>query len=341
MNIIKAVREFVKVSSIMQKYKALGRMTIDPTKDVSTDHVNLAPNKDFDPNLKGTLWARSKNDDGTTNLQQVSIEDFQKSAHTILALGGVDFDTPRHMSALLKSLEGLKLKKDVKCVAFFPTVLPDERFKAAVNYNKDKLFYPKYIDDLARKYILPKFLDNNGNLVAPQTPIAFYSFSVGGREIFMLENSLRSIFRNEYKCTDHNIKNLFSYLNATCIAYAFDYQNLPEPLFSKTIVFSVDDFGVLYPKALYDKVICQADFYDAKLSCISTTATNLSPPTYFLLLGHKVVPYILDGNRIAKDCHSLPHYLEAIKSIPEVLEFVQASMNISGSVGIDHINDID
>lgn len=306
------------------KLPTLEELTLNPHGPVSTKHVDLNPSKDHDIKLAGTLWSRILTN-GKRELIEVPKSDFVSKYNT-LAFGGIDFDTKFHLGALLKSLETLSLSSEktgpdmqhIRAAAIYPNALRKERFEAAIEYNKNKLYYPSYAEKLTRELVLPRFLNDKGELAEPKMPLSFYSFSVGAREIMMVENALRHIFKTEHSCSDNDVSDLFTYLHANCVAYALDFDNLPEPRFSKNIVFSVDDWGVLYPKSLVDKVLTRGipGIEKAPNACIPIPGSKLSGATNLIILKHYQVPLFTKDRKLSPvNSHSLPHYMEGMTNL--------------------------
>lgn len=306
------------------KVPTLEELTLKPNATVNTKHVDLNPSKEHDIKLAGTLWSRIFAN-GKRELIEVPKSDFISKYNT-LAFGGIDFDTKFHLGALLKSLETLSLTtrksepdmEHIRAAAIYPNALRKERFEAAIEYNKNKLYYSPYAEKLTRDLVLPRFLNDKCELVEPKMPLSFYSFSVGAREIMMVENALRHIFKTEHNCSDNDVSDLFTYLHANCIAYALDFDNLPEPRFSKNIVFSVDDWGVLYPESLVEKVLTRGipGVEKAPNVCIPIPGSKLSGATNLILLKHWQVPlFTKDGKLSPVNSHSLPHYIEGITDL--------------------------
>jgi len=332
------LRSFSQTSKLSpEDVEFLNKITLDPHGVVSTGHVDLIPHPDYDTKLHSTLWTRLTINNNK-ELVEVAKSDF--STFNTLALGGVDFDTTFRLAALLKSLEALSPNLEhIKAAALYPNAPRKERFDAAFTYNKNKLYYPKYIEEITRQHILPRFLDNSGQLVAPKKPLSFYSFSVGAREIMMIENCLRNIWQTEYECSDLQVYNFFTYLQANCIAYALADDDLPALRFRKNVICSVLDIGVLRPRPLSEKYLwrkpantCEAGWNEIEGD------KKLSAPLNLFLLGPKTLPIVTKTGKIIPDTfHSLPHYMEGIISVPWMHESLLRSFKEFDYSEADHI----
>ena len=311
-----AIRQYSTVLS-NSVTKHIEQLSLNPQATGKPTHISLDTPKDFDYSLLGTFWARSIHANGKSEL--TAIADASIKDYNVLAFGGIGFYQPRHLSALLKSLETLSPKtRELKSAAVFHNATPDTRFQAAIKYNEEKLYYAPYIEDFTRKYVLPRFVDTNGKLTTPNMPLFFYTFSIGGREVMMVENCLRTILEKEYHCTPSNIHALFTHLRALSIGYALDYNNLPEPRFAKTVVFSVDELGVQRTKELARDIAANKDIFIQKISCTSLKTTPLVEPTHLFTFGYNVVPIVIEQNKITDDFHSLTHYMAAIVDTPQI-----------------------
>lgn len=287
-----------------------------------TTHVVIQTPKDFDHSLRDTFWTRTLNASGVSELTKVPNEVIKD--YNILAFGGLGFYKLWHLSALLKSAGKLSpTSLSLKSAAVFHDALFETRYHSAKAYNADKLYCAPYIENFTRKYVLPRFLDSNGILTEPAKPLLFFTFSVGGREVMMVENCLRTIFEKEYKCSPINIYQLFTHLSALSIGYALDYNNLPALRFSKVVVFSIDELGVERTKALAKNVVFRTPSYIAQeVSFSQCKHLPLTSPTCLITFNHGTVPPITGKMNITEDFHSLTHYTSAIEKNPEVLSII-------------------
>lgn len=300
--------QLVRLASSLAK-----NLELNPRTIVNPTHVNLKPSPGYNTEMLGKVFVRNTNAQGKKELTEVSPSTYKEL--NLLALGGIDFDTPFHMAALLKSLETLLPSKNtLKYGAIFPNADRQTRFEAATTYNKDKLYYSPYIESLTRTLILPRFLnDKTKDLQEPEKPLTLYSFSVGAREIMMIENCFRKILTEDYKASKSDVHQLFGYVKGLSIAYAADYQNLPELRFPKNIILSGADDGILYPKQLTSDIAWSPSLDQTKIHRFTVEENNqYSHPTQIYYVGSAMMPIILD-NKTSKNGHSLPHYIEAIK----------------------------
>ncbi len=278
-------------------------------------HVSFTPSPGYDPEMRGKAYMRITNDNGKKELLEIPPSSYQDL--DLLALGGLDFDSSFHMSALLKSVETLlPAQSALKYGAIYPNATRKERFEAATTYNKDKLYYSPYIESLTRDYILPRFVnDKTSDLQEPKKSLTLFSFSVGGREIMMMENCFRKILLEDYNLSKPDVHSLFTYIKGISVAYAADYVDLPELRFPKTTIISGKDIGVLQPEQLTRDMTWNPLLDQSKIHLFTSKDTDkYSHPSQIFYLGNKTVPLIVDKNKLATKGHSLPHYVAAIKN---------------------------
>lgn len=298
-------------------------------------HIDLSSSKLFDRSLLGKGLMKQL---GSKELKIVSPGDtLDVTKNKILILGGLDFDNIPAIGALLKYMRELtktSIKNEEEIVAPYPYVDREMRYHSAISYNKDKTFAPEYMYDFVREYILPRFLDKSKSIIQePENPLTFMSFSVGAREICMAENALRKILLEEYSCSKADVKVLFSYLNAICVAYAVDYENLPDLRFYKTVLLSVDDGGILNPLKLTQEILrIDRDWAVGVTNIRLLEADEYNSPLDLYLFGLDEIPMLSKTGQINMNGHHLPHYIEAITESPHVMHHLT---NIVGDVIIN------
>lgn len=167
-------------------------------------------------------------------------------------------------------------------------------------HNDPEKYYSKSIERFVRKYLLPRMLK--------EEKLFFITYSVGGKELAMMENAARHILIEEYGYPSQMVEKLFNTVAALCIGYAPDINHLTELSFKKIILLSASDQGLLISKSLYDKIythqICNRPF----------SVFNLSKNEVLLFLGHQSSIVLLDG-KLNHDGHRFPHYLEAMDKV--------------------------
>ncbi len=324
--------------------KVAAKLLLKNTEKLEHSHVNFSPSPEWQKysHFKGKFLKRIMTSEGKKEMKMIN---HNKEAIDIVALGGLDFDNPRNISALLKSLETL-LPKDteLKSASIYPSVDREARYDAAVTYNHNKLYYPEYIEVMVREHILPRFIDLSTNSLKETIKhLTFYSFSVGGREIPMIENCLRHIFSREYGLSSKEISSVFNKINGVSIAYAIDYDNLPEPRFQKLVVLSEDDIGILKPLSLASNIMADISVENhSKINFYSIEETELSAATQVFYLKSGAMPMIIDNGEtlnISTKGHSLPHYIDSITENPNLHALVVEALGVE-SIFTPAVNDL-
>lgn len=193
-----------------------------------------------------------------------------------------------------------------KAMIFCPYSTGETRYKEAMEYNNNKKEYYSFsIEKFTRKYFIPKLIQ--------EKKLSFITYSVGGKELAMIENAARHILLNEYHYPISLVKKLFQAVSAFSIGYATDVDQLPELSFRKITLLSASDQGLFIPKSLYKKiytkVICNRPF----------TAFQIDQYETLVFLGHQSSLEILNG-KLNHDGHRLSHYLKAmLKNTPNTI----------------------
>ena len=189
---------------------------------------------------------------------------------------------------------------------FCPYSTGEKRYEEAIVYNHNpKEYYSSKIEKFVRKYFIPRLIR--------ERKLAFITYSVGSKELAMIENAARQILFNEYDYSIEIVEKLFSNITAVCVGYATDINNLPDLRFRKIVLLSASDLGLFIPKSLYFKIyrpiICNRPF----------TAFKVDEHETLIFLGHQSSVEILDG-KLNHDGHRLPHYLKAVnKNVPHTI----------------------
>jgi hypothetical protein len=328
-----------KVASRLTETERLNMVKESIIGSENTAHIDLSPSKLFDRSLLGQGFIKQAD---SKELKVVCPgKSLDVSKVKALVFGGLDFDNVPAIGALLKYMREItktSIKNEDEIVATYPYADRAERYHSAITYNKDKSFAPEYMYDFVRQYILPKFLDKSGTtLQEPENPLTLMSFSVGAREICMAENAMRKILLEEFSCSKADVKTLFSYLNAICVAYAVDYENLPDLRFYKTIILSIDDGGILNPAKLAEEVLrTDADWAVGISNIRLLEADDYNPPLDLCFFGLDEVPMISKTGQINMNGHFLPHYIEAIVESPQIMHHIS---NIIGDVTTNNNTD--
>lgn len=195
---------------------------------------------------------------------------------------------------------------DGKTIIFCPYSSGKQRYIEAMEYNNNpQKYYSAKIEKFVRKYLIPRIIK--------EKKLSFITYSVGGKELAMIENAARFILISEYEYPINIVEKLFQTVTAVCIGYAPDIKNIPELRFNKVILLSASDQGLFIPKSLYFKIyrprVCNRPF----------TAFKIDQYETLIFLGHQASVEILDG-KLNHDGHRLPHYLNAMNNnIPQTI----------------------
>lgn len=296
-----------KLSKTIKIKQATDNFLFSPDK---TSHIDLTEDNNVKYNIKGQFVVRDKNL-GQTILRQATDSEVLKS--NSLAIGGIYSDTPLNISALIKyahQLASNSNKIKFQPVSLFPEVTRIERYKAAEKYSKDSSYYPPYIKDRVNKYIMPKITDEDTLFDIPMT-FSLFAFSVGGREIMMMENALKDILLKDYKLSENLVVNVFANFRVLCLGYAFDPSHTKKIGFPKVFVFSEDDRGVLSPKPLETQILGkEKSDPNQKFSVVQLVKNQPIHPAYMITIAHNAVPLKIVSNQT--DDHLLAHYLDGI-----------------------------
>lgn len=302
------------------------KLEFNPSK---IKHISFKDHEDSIEENKGKLFAMGNNKEINHGLKSIS----NSESNNIFIFGGLDFDNFKHLAALHKYTNSIIDRagiskffqdyvfseitiKEKPCLVF-PHVNKEDRYKAAINFNLNKKFYPNYIEEFVNKNILPKLTITNGEL-SFKSPITFISYSIGGREIYMIENALRNKLSNEFKLSSKQIYKIFENVKAVCIAYAIDTENLQDIRFSKTILFNIHDEGVLIPKKTID-IIEETNFTNKpfKFYLSNDSGLNHLETVIFFSKNDNTFPYEQCIGNSLSNGHSLRLYVEAIKKLKD------------------------
>lgn len=193
-----------------------------------------------------------------------------------------------------------------RSIIFCPYSSGKQRYIEAMEYNNNpQEYYSAKIEKFVRKYLISRMVK--------ERRLSFVTYSVGGKELAMIENAARDILINEYDYPLNIVEKLFQTVTAICIGYAPDIKNLPELRFNKIVLLSASDQGLFIPKSLYFKIyrpiICNRPF----------TAFKIDKHETLIFLGHQASVEVLDG-KLNHDGHRFPHYLKAMNNnIPQTI----------------------
>lgn len=236
----------------------------------------------------------------------------------IITIGGLGFDSLRHISALLKATKNManinqyNETQHSKVVAIMPEVEPQARYAAAEIYSVNPSYYPSYILDRVKQFLLPKILQDDTIFAVPQTT-AIFTFSMGGREAGMMENALKHVLEDELNLDQSLIESLMKNIISINIGYAPTIPSITKKGFNKIAIFSTHDRAVLLPKDLYEQVLIKPEILDRKLSVIDFSEDK-SDNQLLIVMN----PDIQDNTSKEDLCnHSLGDYLNCIEhSLP-------------------------
>ncbi len=130
-------------------------------------------NNNSDDQLKGKFFIREeKKLSNNKALLRIATES-EIIDSKIIAIGGLGFDSLRHISALLKATKNManinqyNETQRSKVVAIMPEVEPQARYAAAEIYSINPNYYPNYILDRVKQFLLPKILQDDTVFAVP------------------------------------------------------------------------------------------------------------------------------------------------------------------------------
>jgi len=244
---------------------------------------------------------------------------------TTFAIGGIGGDDPKQVSALLKYAKLLAAKypnsKDYLPLTIFPEVNQKERYKDAVEYTLNSDYYPPYIKERVERFLLPRVLKNLGS--EEISKLSLFSFSMGGREVMMMQKALRDILEQQFYLPKIIIDNLMSDITAVCVGYAPNVNAFEDTGFKKIVLFSLDDRGVLIPHDLYESVLSKENLLTKNFNIYQM---NKSFEAFQYL--------VVNGKGVIKSCetdcvdHTISHYFDCIEKMPEdIIDLIGKSIN--------------
>lgn len=321
----KTNRKAAKVSYDIEKYLFNSKVN---------NHIDLSSSEISSKNGKLFIREEAKNPNEKPSLRVATEEEVKTS--TTIAVGGIQGDEDRQVSALLKTAKILAAKSNAPetylPVAVYPEVGRKERYEAAVKYTLNTEYVPSYIERRVEKYLLPKVIDNLDSDCG-RNNISLFSFSMGGREIMMMETALRNILQNKMFLPKVVVDNLMSDVRAVCIGYAPSLTAFDKSGFNKIVIFSVDDRGVLIPRDLYDILLTkEGDLVNNH--CIKQLHTDIKSFKYLIIDGKNTI----DANDKDYVDHTISHYVDIIDTMPsDVVQTIGACISCADEILVDNI----
>lgn len=279
-------------------------------------------NDNFDHQLKGKFFIREeKKFSNDKALLRIATEN-EITDSKIIAIGGLGFDSLRHVSALLKATKNMahinqhNETQYSKVIAIMPEVEPQIRYAAAETYSVNSDYYPNYILERVKQFLLPKIIQDDTILAIPQT-IAIFTFSMGGREAGMMENALKYILQEELNLDQNLSDSLMRNIISINVGYAPTISSITKKGFNKIAIFSTHDRAVLLPKDLYNQVLIKPEILNNKLSVINFSEDK-SDNQLLIVMN----PGIQDNTSREDLCnHTLGDYLNCIdNSLPSEMK---------------------
>lgn len=319
--------------SSMQKTQAeIDKYLFEPGKKLLVD----IEGDSIAEEVKGKFFARKEEitQDAESKLYPPTEEQVYNT--NILAIGGLGFVTGRHLSALLKATAVLASKNSrgteafYKAIAVMPEVDKEERYEAAEKYSMDSTYYPEYIKDRVKKFLIPKFIDIDEEKTIFDFPqsIALLSFSMGGREVMMMENALYDILINEYSLNLDLVNRLMKNVKAVCVGYAPQLNIFDGKGFHKIVIFSTEDRAVLLPQDFHDKLLTKEITQDKTLTIKNFDSKNNKLIKQLIISNQETEKDSLSSDTLD---HTLGDYLYCIDSFPdEVKEMIGNSLVYNG-----------
>lgn len=178
-----------------------------------------------------------------------------------------------------------------------------DRYKEAMGYlDNPNEYFSKSAERFVRKYLISRVIKGQKT--------TFITYSIGGKELVLIENALRYLLINEYGYDDNAVQGMFKNIYALCIGHAPEINLNSTVRFSKYIILSASDQCAMIAKSLYTAIyhhkICQRPFSIFRFNDVETV----------FFLGHQSAVAVLN-NKLNHDGHRLPHYLEStIRHLP-------------------------
>ncbi|MBA8667960.1 hypothetical protein H1Q59_08680 [Holosporaceae bacterium 'Namur'] len=283
-----------------------------PSHDEIWDSIALEGNKKhnhidfkvspFYKSLKGSFMVSS---DGYRSPFK-KVDCIKHSDIATIAMGGIDFDTVEHFGALRKNLFQFHSCLGAEAVSqninktyfYFPLHTKERRYHEILNFHIQPNYASEEMTELTLKYVLPK--------IKSEQPLSFFCFSASCRELMMIENVCKQYFKDK-GTREREVKRLMSCVNAVLVGYAFDWSIAPEePGFSKLVLLSTEDFGILRPR-FNRELVYGASCLENGLNLIQKSEESFDRA---LIFGCDTIP-IQIADKVNWKGHSLPHYVHA------------------------------
>ena len=302
------------LSHIMQTREEISKYLFDSEKELLVKLDNPTEVNSY----AGCFFKRVETNINNSSSLHIASEEEILNAN-VLAIGGIDFNTPRHLSALIKASRILASEcsnKDTsfhQTIAVMPEVSKEERYEAAKLYYQDSSFYPLYIKNRVEKFLIPKIILDEDTVLNIPKSISLFSFSLGGREIMMMENALYDVLLKQYSIDPDTINTLMRNISAVCLGFAPKLNILEKNSgFNKIIIFSAKDRAVLLPKDFYQKILSNDSVLDQEI--FYSVFNEPDDNEKHLMIYNKEI-----SNHDIKDelNHTLGCYLYDINSFPE------------------------
>lgn len=309
-------------SSDFNRWKKIWEHMLWESKD-EYSHLQFSDFSGSDLDDRGRFF--KLNDDDSYNLFTVSEKDIDD--FSVWVLPGVLSTSRNDMSTTLQDINSFFADSGYcswvrKSLIFCPYSSGQQRYIEAMEYSDNpQEYYSTKIEKFVRKYLISRMIR--------EKKLSFITYSVGGKELAMIENAARYILKNEYNYPINIVEKLFEAVTALCIGYAPDIKNLPELRFNKIVVLSASDQGLFVPKSLYYKIyrpiICNRPFTVFKIDRYET----------LIFLGHQASVEVL-GGKLNHDGHRFPHYLKAMNNnIPKTIFKYLCSLIANNNEGYD------
>jgi hypothetical protein len=268
------------------------------------------------------------NKDDKITVEEITNEDFRDTKLTHILFSGSGFNSMPAMASLYKGFRTLQYIDNkprlrgstINAAIYYPALEEEPRYDQAISYSLNPHYISEEFNNFTKDILIPSIIKS----INSDNPylITLFSYSLGGREIMMIENSLRHILTNEHNFSPSQVKDWFSLIQAVCVGFVVNLSSLPSPRFRKIIIYGIEDLGVLRPKSFYNIVEAGLDtILDNYYS--HTEPNTIDESNYyekFIILGRNVLDKEINGKENVKR-HSFPGYIKAICSNDELLQF--------------------
>lgn len=303
--------------------------TFSSTREViqlaNNPKVIIPPFESFNTDLAGKLVAlKEDNNTGEKSLLPLSTLADIRSVDAVVFLGLDTADDERGIilgiqkfGALLNNNETLVDKKR-NIVAYYPSEQRDERYKNGLLYFANESFSTAHTDTFVSKYIIPRLLNDKGDLLPPDEvkPLVMFGYSLGGREAIMIENSIIDFFQNMLGKTKTEITPYMNKFFRYGVGHAVNWEAPSRQAASCAVTFvAATDLGIKRPQSFMNGVFSDDEPFTQPMSFRHHKNAYEDFPREFLCVLKSLPPSVERNgkSRLNPLGHGLLHYLSAIE----------------------------